>query len=256
MKEIQERPLILITNDDGVYAKGLGELIEVMRLFGNIMAVAPESPRSGMSHAITVDHPLRINKHQEEDGVLIYSCNGTPVDCVKLACNQLLEELPDFVISGINHGANTSVSILYSGTMGAALEGCIHGIPSIGFSLGDFSPEADFSKSKIVVARIFQTIAQHGLPEGVCLNVNIPKGEVKGINLCRQTRGKWVEEFERRIDPHKREYYWLKGYFNNAEAEARDTDDYAMLKGFVSVVPVSTDLTAYSAFEVMKKWKF
>ena len=177
MKEIHDKPLILITNDDGVYAKGLAALIEVMRLFGNIVAVAPESPRSGMSHAITVDHPLRVNRHFEEEGVLIYSCNGTPVDCIKLACNQLLEQLPDFVVSGINHGANTSVSILYSGTMGAALEGCIHGIPSIGFSLGDFNPDADFAKSKIVVAKIFQKIAEQGLPEGVCLNVNIPKGQ-------------------------------------------------------------------------------
>jgi 5'-nucleotidase len=253
---MNDRPLILITNDDGVYAKGLAELIEVLRLFGNIMVVAPDSPRSGMSHAITVDSPLRINKHQDEEGLLIYSCTGTPVDCVKLACNQLLEQLPDFVIAGINHGANTSVSVLYSGTMGAALEGCIHGIPSIGFSLGDYSPEADFSKSKIVVARIFQIIAERGLPEGVCLNVNIPKGEIKGINFCRQTRGKWVEEFERRTDPHEREYYWLKGYFNNAEADANDTDDFALLNGYVSVVPVSTDLTAYSAFQDLQKWKF
>jgi len=253
---MDERPLILITNDDGVYAKGLSELIEVIRLFGDIVVVAPDSPRSGMSHAITVDHPLRVTRLQEEEGLLIYSCTGTPADCIKLACNQLLEKLPDFVISGINHGANTSVSILYSGTMGAALEGCIHGIPSIGFSLNDYDPEADFSKSKIVVARVFQKVAEHGLPEGICFNVNIPKGEIKGINFCRQTRGKWMEEFERRTDPHGREYYWLKGYFNNAEAEARDTDDFALLNGFVSVVPVNTDLTAYSAFPVMQKWKF
>jgi len=255
-KAMEERPLILITNDDGVYAKGLIELIEVIRLFGNIVVVAPDSPRSGMGHAITVDHPLRVTRLQEDEGLLIYSFTGTPADCIKLACNQLLEKLPDFIISGINHGANTSVSILYSGTMGAALEGCIHGVPSIGFSLNDYSPEADFSKSKMVVARVFQAVAERGLPEGVCLNVNIPQGEVKGINFCRQTRGKWMEEFERRTDPHGREYYWLKGYFNNAEAEARDTDDFALLNGFVSVVPVNTDLTAYTAFPGMQKWKF
>lgn len=253
---MEERPLILITNDDGVYAKGLMELVEVIRLFGDIIVVAPDGPRSGTSHSITVDHPLRVNRLQEEDGLLIYSCTGTPADCIKLACNQLLERLPDFIISGINHGANTSVSILYSGTMGATLEGCIHGIPSIGFSLNDYSPEADFSKAKIVVARVFQKVAEFGLPVGVCFNVNIPKGEIKGINFCRQTRGKWNEEFERRTDPNGREYFWLKGVFNNAEAEARDTDDFAVINGFVSVVPVSTDLTAYSAFPVMQKWKF
>jgi 5'-nucleotidase len=253
---MDDRPLILISNDDGVYAKGLNELVEVMRLFGNIVVVAPDSPRSGMSHAITVDRPLRITKLEEEDGLTIFSCNGTPVDCIKLACNQLLGRLPDFVISGINHGSNTSVSIIYSGTMGAAIEGCIHGIPSIGFSLSDYNPDADFSKSKKVVARVFQTVAEHGLPEGVCLNVNIPKGEVKGINFCRQTRGKWVEEFEQRTDPHGRDYFWLTGYFNNAETEARDTDDFALMEGFVSVVPVSTDMTAYTAFQFMQKWKF
>ncbi len=253
---MQERPLILITNDDGIYAKGINELIEVIRLFGDIVVVAPDSPRSGMGHAITVDHPLRVTLLEQDAGLVIYSCTGTPADCVKLACNQLLEKLPDFIISGINHGANTSVSILYSGTMGAALEGCIHGVPSIGFSLNDYSPDADFSRAKIVVARIFQTVAQHGLPEGVCLNVNIPQGEFKGINFCRQTRGKWVEEYEKRIDPHGRSYFWLKGYFNNAEAEALDTDDFAILNGFVSVVPVNTDLTAYSSFPHMQKWKF
>ncbi len=253
---MEDRPLILISNDDGVYAKGLNELVEVMRLFGNIVVVAPDSPRSGMSHAITVDRPLRVTKLQDDAGLEVYSCTGTPVDCVKLACNQLLNRLPDFVISGINHGSNTSVSIIYSGTMGAALEGCIHGIPSIGFSLSDYNQDADFSRSKKVVARVFQTVAEHGLPEGICLNVNIPKGEVKGIRFCRQTRGKWVEEFEQRTDPHGRDYYWLTGYFNNSETEARDTDDFALMEGFVSVVPVSTDMTAYTAFQFMQKWKF
>lgn len=253
---MNERPLILLTNDDGVYAKGLKEVTEVMRLFGDIVVVAPDSPRSGMSHAITVDRPLRVNKLEEEDGLTVYSCTGTPVDCVKLACNQLLDRLPDFVISGINHGANSSVSILYSGTMGGAIEGCIHGIPSIGFSLNDYDTDADFARSKVAVARIFQVVAEHGLPDGVCLNVNIPKGEVKGINFCRQTRGKWEEEFEHRTDPHGRSYYWLTGYFNNAEAEARDTDDFAMKNGYVSVVPVTIDLTAYQAFQHMKTWKF
>ena len=253
---MEERPLILISNDDGVYAKGLIELIEVIRLFGNIVVVAPDGPRSGMSHAITVERPLRITKMQEEEGLVIYSCTGTPVDCVKLACNKILTRLPDFVISGINHGANTSISVLYSGTMGAAIEGCIHGVPSIGFSLDDYLNDADFTKSKKVVARIFQKVAEFGLPDGICLNVNIPKGEVKGINFCRQTHGKWMEEFEKRTDPHGRDYYWMTGYFNDAENEARDTDTFALLNGFVSVVPVTTDLTAYNSFQFMQKWKF
>lgn len=253
---MNERPLILLTNDDGVYAKGLKELIEVMRLFGDLMVVAPNGPRSGMSHAITVDKPLRTTKLTEEEGLTVLSCNGTPADCVKLACNQLLDRLPDFIISGINHGANSSVSILYSGTMGGALEGCIHGVPSIGFSLCDYDQDADFSKAKMSVAKIFQVVAEHGLPDGVCLNVNIPKGDVNGINFCRQARGKWEEEFEKRTDPHGREYFWLAGYFNNAEAEARDTDDFALSNGIVSVVPVSIDLTSYPAFQHMQNWKF
>jgi 5'-nucleotidase len=253
---MEERPLILISNDDGVFAKGMTELIEVIRLFGNIVVVAPDSPHSGMSHAITVERPIRVTKLQEEEGLTVYSCSGTPVDCVKLACSKLLSRLPDFVISGINHGANTSISVLYSGTMGAAIEGSIHGIPSIGFSLDDYTQEADFTRAKKVVARIFQKVAEFGLPDGICLNVNIPKGEVKGINFTRQTRGKWMEEFEKRTDPHGRDYYWMTGYFNDAENEARDTDTFALLNGFVSVVPVTTDLTAYSAFHFMQKWKF
>lgn len=253
---MEDRPLILISNDDGVFAKGITELIEVMRLFGNLVVVAPDSPRSGMSHAITVDRPLRVNKLIEEEGLIIFSCSGTPVDCIKLACSKLLDHLPDFVISGINHGANSSVSTLYSGTMGAAIEGSIHGLPSIGFSLDDYTQDADFTRAKKVVARVFQKVAENGLPDGVCLNVNIPKGVVKGINFCRQTRGKWVEEFEKRTDPHGGDYYWMTGYFNDAENEARDTDNFALSNGFVSVVPVTTDLTAYNAFQFMQKWKF
>ncbi len=253
---MEERPLILISNDDGVFAKGLIELIEVMQLFGNIVVVAPDSPRSGMSHAITVDRPLRISKLQDGDGLVIYSCTGTPVDCIKIACSKILNRLPDFVVSGINHGSNTSISVLYSGTMGAAIEGAIHGVPSIGFSLDDYMPDADFTKAKKAVARIFQKVAEHGLPAGICLNVNIPRGEVKGINLSRQTRGKWMEEFEKRSDPHGQDYYWMTGYFNDAENEANDTDTFALLNGFVSVVPVTTDMTAHSAFHSIQKWKF
>lgn len=253
---MSERPLILITNDDGVSAKGLKELTEVMRLFGDVVIVAPDSHRSGMSNAITVDHPIRVTKTIDEEGFQVYKCTGTPVDCVKLAFNQLLDRYPDFVVSGINHGSNTSISVVYSGTMGGALEGCIHGIPSIGFSLNDYEHEADFSRAKIYVARVFQQVAENGLPPFVCLNVNIPKGEIKGAKVCRQTSGKWVEEYDKRTDPHKREYYWMTGYFKNFEEDVVDTDITALENGYVSVVPVNADMTCYQTFERMKSWRF
>lgn len=253
---MSERPLILITNDDGVSAKGLKDLTEVMRLFGDVVIVAPDSHRSGMSNAITVDHPIRVTKTIDEEGFQVYKCTGTPVDCVKLAFNQLLDHPPDFVVSGINHGSNSSISIIYSGTMGGALEGCIHGIPSIGFSLNDYDPEADFSRAKIYVARVFQQVAENGLPPFVCLNVNIPKGEIKGIEVCRQTTGKWVAEFDKRTDPHKRDYFWMSGYFENHEEDVAETDIFAIQNGYVSVVPVNVDMTCYKTFESMKSWRF
>lgn len=253
---MSERPLILITNDDGVTAKGITELSEVMRLFGDVVVVAPERHMSGMSNAITVDFPIRVTKTVDEEGYEVYSCTGTPVDCVKLAFNQLLDKYPDFVVSGINHGSNSSISVVYSGTMGGALEGCIHGIPSIGFSLNDYDHEADFSRAKIYVARVFQQVAEKGLPPFVCLNVNIPKGEIKGIQVCRQTSGKWVEEYEKRTDPHKRDYFWMAGYFKNFEVDVADADITALEGGFVTVVPVSADMTCYQTFESMKSWRF
>lgn len=253
---MSERPLILITNDDGVSAKGLKELTEVMRLFGNVVVVAPDRHMSGMSNAITVDFPVRVTKTVDEEGFQVYKCTGTPVDCVKLAINQLLESPPDFIVSGINHGANSSISVVYSGTMGGALEGSIHGIPSIGFSLSDFDEEADFSRAKIYVARVFQQVAENGLPAFVCLNVNIPKGDIKGIKVCRQTGGKWVEEYDKRTDPHKRDYFWMSGYFQNFEEDVPDTDILALETGYVSVVPVNADMTCYQTFESMKSWRF
>ena len=255
-KVMNERPLILITNDDGVSAKGIKELTEVMRLFGDVVIVAPERHMSGMSNAITVDSPIRVNKIVEEEGFQVYRCSGTPVDCVKLAFNQILDRYPDFVVSGINHGSNSAISVVYSGTMGAALEGSIHGIPSIGFSLDDYDPDADFSRAKIYVARVFQQVAENGLPPFVCLNVNIPKGDVKGTKVCRQSSGKWVEEYDKRIDPHKRDYYWMTGYFKNFEEEVVDTDLTALANGYVSVVPVNADMTCYETFESMKTWRF
>ncbi len=253
---MNDRPLILITNDDGIHAKGLRELTEVMRLFGDVVVIAPEVHMSGKSSAITVDIPLRVTKIAEEDGFSSYKCNGTPVDCVKIAFNHLLDRHPDFVVSGINHGSNSSFSILYSGTMGAAIEGCMHGVASIGFSLCDHDPYADFTKAKMWVARIFQSVVENGIPLSTCLNVNIPKGEVKGLQVCRQTKGKWVEEFDKRQDPHNREYYWLAGYFKNFEEDVEGTDEHALKNNYVSVVPVNVDMTCQDTLQKMKNWKF
>jgi 5'-nucleotidase len=253
---MEERPLILITNDDGVYAKGLKELADVMRLFGDVVVIAPERAMSGKSSAITVDEPLRVTKMESDTGYVLYKCNGTPVDCVKIGFNHLLEKQPDFVVSGINHGSNSSISVVYSGTMGAAIEGCLHGVPAIGFSLCDFDPDADFTRAKMWVARIFQSVAENGLPMYTCLNVNIPQGEIRGVEVCRQTAGKWVEEVERRTDPHQRDYFWLAGFFKNFEPDTPGTDIFALDNQKVSVVPVSVDMTCHETFNQMKKWKF
>ncbi len=256
---MEKEKLILITNDDGIEARGLKSLIEVVREFGKVVVVAPEESQSGMSHAITMKFPLRIRKVKNEEGLEIYSCNGTPVDCVKLAVHQLLGRKPDMLVSGINHGSNASVSIVYSGTMAAAIEGSINKIPSIGFSLLDYSADADFETSRIYVRRIMEKVFMNGIEKGICLNVNIPVGkedELKGIKVCRQTDGYWQEEFDKRIDPGKREYYWLTGNFTNSEPLADDTDEWALKNKFVSVVPIRIDFTSYSRIEELKKWKF
>lgn len=250
------RPRILLTNDDGVWAKGIRELIEVMQLFGDVTVVAPELAQSSKSNAITTTKPLRAKLLEEEEGLKIYSTNGTPVDCVKMALDVLLENRPDFIISGINHGTNAAVSILYSGTMGAAIEGCIHGIPSIGFSLCDYSADADFSKAKSCIVKIFQQIATNGITPGTCLNINVPQGSPIGFKICRQTQGKWVEEFDHRTDPAGKDYYWLTGHFKNFEPDATDTDIHALEEGYVAIVPVTIDMTAYTEIELLKKWNF
>jgi len=255
-KNKSEKPLILVTNDDGIHANGLRELVEVMQYFGEVVVISSEVSMSGKGCGITVDHPLRAIAVEKIHGVPTFKCNGTPVDSVKLSFNNLLKRTPDYVVSGINHGANSSISIIYSGTMGAAIEGSLHGVPSLGFSLDDYSPKADFSKAKIAVAKVFQCVLENGLPEFSCLNVNIPKGKPKGIKVCRQTHGKWVEEFERRTDPHGRQYHWLAGYFKNFEEEAKETDMHALKNGYVSVVPVTVDMTCYKTLEQLKNWNF
>lgn len=253
---MSDKPLILVTNDDGIHARGLRELVEVMKFFGEVVVISSEVSMSGKSCSITVDHPLRAIQVEKIHGVPTFKSNGTPVDSVKLSFNNLFKRTPDYVVSGINHGANTSISIIYSGTMGAAIEGSLHGVPSIGFSLDDFSPNADFSKAKIVVAKVFQSVLENGMPEFTCFNVNIPKGKPKGIKVCRQTHGKWVEEFEKRTDPHGREYHWLAGYFKNFEEKEKETDIYAIENNYASVVPVTVDMTSYKTLEQINKWKF
>ncbi|QIA09227.1 5'/3'-nucleotidase SurE [Draconibacterium halophilum] len=255
-KDDSEKPLILVTNDDGIHAKGLRELVEVMQFFGDVVVISSEISMSGKACGITVDQPLRAIPVENIHGVPTYKCNGTPVDSVKLSFNSLLQRTPDYVVSGINHGSNSSISVIYSGTMGAAIEGGLHGVPSIGFSLEDYSSDADFSKAKLIVARVFQNVIENGIPAFTCLNVNIPKGKPEGIKVCRQAHGKWMEEFEKRTDPHGREYHWLSGYFQNLDEVAEDTDVFALKNNFATVVPVRVDMTCYKTMEQIKLWKF
>jgi 5'-nucleotidase len=250
--------LILVTNDDGLHAKGIASLVEAMEPLGEVIVVAPVESQSGMSQAITVKHPLRARKAQL-NGCISYAVNGTPTDCVKLAFNQLLPRKPDLLVSGINHGSNSSTSVLYSGTLGAAQEGSINGIASIGFSLISFDPDADFNIAKTFARRIAQKVLENGLPKFTCLNVNIPDipgNELKGIRICRQTIGYWQEEFDRRTDPAGRDYYWLTGEYFNTEPDATDTDEWALKNNYIAVVPLHIDLTCYSTMKLIKNWKF
>lgn len=247
------KPLILICNDDGVTAPGIQSLIDVVSDLGDIIVVAPDKPQSGTGHGITINATLRLNKLREEEGLTVYSCSGTPVDCIKLAIFKL-EVKPDIILSGINHGSNASINVIYSGTMSAAVEGALEQIPSIGFSLLDHSIDADFSASKTVARKLTQQVLKSGLPKGVCLNVNIPRlheTEIMGIKVCRQAKGNWEEEFEARVDPMGQEYFWLTGKFVNYD-EGTDTDIWALEHNFVSVVPVQSDLTAHNAIEAIK----
>jgi len=253
-------PLILITNDDGIEANGLKTLISVAKEFGKVLVISSQAPMSGMSHAITIKVPLRVKLIEESPGLKKYLTNGTPVDGVKLAFNSLMEQKPDLLISGINHGSNSSSSVLYSGTMAAAMEGAINHIPSIGFSLLDFRPDADFSASEHVTRDVIGNVLKDGLPDGICLNVNIPAlkiNEIKGIRICKQANGYWKEEFEKRTDPMGHDYYWLTGFFHNREpdGEGEGSDERALQEHYVSIVPIDTDLTAYAHLEKMKSFE-
>jgi 5'-nucleotidase len=251
--------LILVTNDDGINSKGIKALVEIAKKYGKVVVVAPKEAQSGMSHAITVKIPIRVYKETLYDSIPAYACNGTPVDCVKMAINTILPRKPDLVLSGINHGANSSSSVLYSGTMAAAIEGCLNGIPAIGLSYLDISTNADFSVAQLYADKIINSTLKYGMAKGVCLNVNIPAlpaEKIVGIKICRQNHGVWKEEFEHRKDPNGFDYYWLTGTFEDLEPHAEETDEWALRNNYVTIVPVQFDLTAYSAIPELKKWTF
>lgn len=252
----KQKPLILVTNDDGYQAKGIKALINSLKGLGEIVVVAPDGPRSGMSSAITSLFPIRIHLLQEEPDLKIYSCTGTPVDCIKLAVSEVLDRKPDLVVTGINHGSNASVAVLYSGTMGAAMEGCVFKIPSIGFSLLDHSMHADFSTSEKITRLLSEKVLAEGLPKGTCLNVNIPNTkDLKGIKICRQTSGNWTNEFQKSKDGSYKDVYWLTGEFANDEPNDENTDEYVLANGYVSVVPVKIDMTDHSYINSIKSWE-
>jgi 5'-nucleotidase len=248
-----KKPLILITNDDGYSAPGIRSLIKAVKGLGELIIVAPDKPQSGMGHAITVSATLHINKIEVE-GVQGYSCSGTPVDCVKIAVNKIINGKPDMIVSGINHGSNSSINVIYSGTMSAAMEGAIENIPAIGFSILDHSIDADFSAAMEIARKICKQVLEKGMPNYSCLNVNIPAIEadlIAGIKVCRQARAVWEEEFDERVDPGGRTYYWLTGKFINHD-KGEDTDEWALKHNYVSVVPVHSDFTDYQSIEHFK----
>lgn len=254
----KKKPLILVTNDDGISAPGILALIDVMKTLGDVVVVAPDSPQSATGHAITINSTLFLNQTNLHKGVKEeFSCSGTPVDCVKFAVNEVLKRKPDLCVSGINHGSNSSINVIYSGTMSAAVEAGIEGIPAIGFSLLDYDWNADFEPTKKFVKKIAEEVLENGLPEGVILNVNLPKlseKEIKGIKVCRQAKALWEEKFDKRKSPMGRDYYWLTGKFVNLD-EGEDTDEWALENGYVSVVPVQFDLTAHHAIQTLNSWK-
>ena len=252
------KPLILVSNDDGITSKGIRVLVSVMKKLGDVVVVAPDSPQSGMGHAITIGQTLRLYEEDIFEDVLSFQSSGTPADCVKLAKHYVLKDRkPDLVVSGINHGSNTSISVLYSGTMSAAIEGALEGLPSIGFSLCDFSSKADFSHVEEWVEKIARQVLENGIPKGIALNVNFPpkrNEEIRGVKICRQADAKWQEEFAERFDPTGRKYFWMAGNFVNYD-KGEDNDEWAIANNYISIVPCLYDLTAHHAIShINKEW--
>lgn len=250
------KPLILITNDDSITAKGIAVLVEAMKPLGTILVVAPDKPQSGTGHAITIHDPLRLAKSNQFSGIDAYTCSGTPVDCVKLSIYEILKRKPDLLVSGVNHGSNAATNVLYSGTMSAAVEGAIEGIPSIGFSLLDHDADADFEASGYFARRIAAGVLSNKLQKGACLNVNIPVGkmsDLNGMKICRQGRAFWEDSFEKRKDPFGGDYYWLTGKFETSD-KGEDTDMWALENNYVSIVPTQFDMTAHHLISQLNEW--
>ena len=269
------RPLILISNDDGYEAKGINELIGMVRDMGDVLVCAPDGARSGMSCAFTATAPLTLTLRRRETGVEVWSCNGTPTDCVKMALAELCPRKPDLVLGGINHGDNASVNTHYSGTMGVVMEGCMKYIPSVAYSLCDHREDADFEPLRPYVRQMTQWVLERGLPQGVCLNVNFPDphqtspgggfralplgeagrgvGPYKGVRVCRMAKGTWDNEVTRCHHPRGYDYWWMVGHYQNDEPEAEDTDRWALDHGYVAVTPTQIDVTAYDSFKKLTK---
>jgi len=257
---MKKKPLILVSNDDGITSKGIRVLVNVMKQLGDVVVVAPDSPQSGMGHAITIGETLRLYEEDIFPDVQAFKSSGTPADCVKLAKHYVLKDRqPDLVVSGINHGSNTSISVLYSGTMSAAIEGALEGLPSIGFSLCDYSSKAEFSHVEEYVYKISKQVLENGIAKGVALNVNFPpkrNESIRGIKICRQAHAKWQEEFSERYDPNGRKYFWMAGNFVNFD-KGEDNDEWAIANNFVSIVPCQYDLTAHHAIsQINKDWNW
>ena len=257
MSQSSQKPLILVSNDDGITAPGIRNLVDIMTEIGEVIVVAPNKPQSGMGHAITIGNSLRLDENDIYGDTLAYECSGTPADCIKLAKHYVLKDRkPDLVVSGINHGSNSSISVIYSGTMSAAIEAAIEGLPAIGFSLTDYRYDADFSHCRPFIKEIVLTALEKGIPTGVALNVNIPERSeepIKGMRICRQTMGHWGEEFEERQDPYGRRYFWMTGTFINQD-KGQDTDEWALKNNFISIVPCTFDLTAHHALSHLNSW--
>ena len=259
-----ERPLILISNDDGYQAKGINALVDMLRPVADIVVCAPDGARSGYSCAFSAEIPLRLNLRRREEGVEVWSCNGTPVDCVKMALDNILSRRPDMVVGGINHGDNSSVNSHYSGTMGIVLEGCMKYIPSVAFSLCDHSADADFEPMRSFVVSITERVLKEGLPKGVCLNVNFPVPPpptlhlppYNGVRVCRMAMGRWVNETEKCHHVRGYDYWWMAGEYESDEPDANDTDRWALNHGYVAITPTQIDVTHYGVMKTLKEWDF
>lgn len=251
MKE--RKPLIFISNDDGVSAKGIAELICFLQPLGEIVVMAPDSARSGSGCALSVAQPVFYELIWEEPGVKIYSCSGTPVDCVKLAYGTVLDREPDLVVSGINHGDNSGTNVHYSGTMGVAIEGCLKGTPAIGFSLCNHDPDADFQPLKEYVQHIVSVVLEHGLPDRTCLNVNFPCGEIKGMKVCEQAAGQWEKEWEPCPRRGVSKHFWLTGEFVCLDPENENSDSWALTNGYAAITPITVDMTDYHFIHILRE---